>query len=149
MTGYPRALNKAQQTSPSLDATDRRIIVATQAGLPLEVPAAAGPASPPSAIPAASPRASPAARAVDPHGVFALSYIRFWMAGGPCVNPCGLDIVPNSFFDQDIMVFLCPCSPESNEEELVLDSPDGPEFVVEDEDMSGDWSIEVVFDDRA
>jgi DNA-binding Lrp family transcriptional regulator len=35
MTGYPQALNKAQQTSPSLDATDRRIIVATQAGLPL------------------------------------------------------------------------------------------------------------------
>ena len=35
MTGYPQTLSKAQQSGKLLDATDRRIIVATQAGLPL------------------------------------------------------------------------------------------------------------------
>ena len=35
MTGYPQTLNKAPQSDKQLDATDRRIIVATQAGLPL------------------------------------------------------------------------------------------------------------------
>ena len=35
MTGYSQALSNAEQTSQLLDATDRRIIVATQAGLPL------------------------------------------------------------------------------------------------------------------
>jgi len=35
MTGYPQTLSKAQQSGKQLDATDRRIIVATQAGLPL------------------------------------------------------------------------------------------------------------------
>jgi len=35
MTGSPQALNPARQNSRQLDATDRQIIVATQAGLPL------------------------------------------------------------------------------------------------------------------
>ena len=35
MTGYPQTLSKAQQSGKPLDAIDRRIIVATQAGLPL------------------------------------------------------------------------------------------------------------------
>ena len=35
MTGNPQALSRAQNASRSLDDTDRRIIVATQAGLPL------------------------------------------------------------------------------------------------------------------
>ena len=35
MTGYSQTLSKAQQSGKQLDATDRRIIVATQAGLPL------------------------------------------------------------------------------------------------------------------
>ncbi len=35
MTGYSQTLSKAQQPDKQLDATDRRIIVATQAGLPL------------------------------------------------------------------------------------------------------------------
>ena len=35
MTGHTQALNRAQHASRSLDDTDRRIIVATQAGLPL------------------------------------------------------------------------------------------------------------------
>ncbi len=35
MTAYPQAMNKVQQDGQLLDATDRQIIVATQAGLPL------------------------------------------------------------------------------------------------------------------
>jgi len=35
MTAYPQAMNKVQQEGQLLDATDRQIIVATQAGLPL------------------------------------------------------------------------------------------------------------------
>ena len=35
MTGHSQALNTARQNAPLLDATDRQIIVATQAGLPL------------------------------------------------------------------------------------------------------------------
>lgn len=35
MTGNPPTLDKMQQTGPLLDAVDRQIIVATQAGLPL------------------------------------------------------------------------------------------------------------------
>jgi DNA-binding Lrp family transcriptional regulator len=35
MTAYSQTLSKAQQSDKQLDATDRRIIVATQAGLPL------------------------------------------------------------------------------------------------------------------
>jgi len=35
MTGNPQALSTAQHTGQALDATDRQIIVATQAGLPL------------------------------------------------------------------------------------------------------------------
>jgi DNA-binding Lrp family transcriptional regulator len=35
MAGYSHALNNTQQPGSQLDATDRRIIVATQAGLPL------------------------------------------------------------------------------------------------------------------
>jgi DNA-binding Lrp family transcriptional regulator len=35
MTGNPQALSTAQHTGRALDATDRQIIVATQAGLPL------------------------------------------------------------------------------------------------------------------
>lgn len=35
MTVYPQAMNKVQQDDRLLDATDRQIIVATQAGLPL------------------------------------------------------------------------------------------------------------------
>jgi DNA-binding Lrp family transcriptional regulator len=35
MTGYPQTLSKTRRSGKLLDATDRRIIVATQAGLPL------------------------------------------------------------------------------------------------------------------
>ena len=35
MTAYPQAMNKVQQQGQLLDATNRQIIVATQAGLPL------------------------------------------------------------------------------------------------------------------
>ena len=35
MTGHPQTLSRARQSGKQLDATDRKIIVATQAGLPL------------------------------------------------------------------------------------------------------------------
>lgn len=35
MTGHPQTLSRARQSGKLLDATDRKIIVATQAGLPL------------------------------------------------------------------------------------------------------------------
>ena len=120
---------------------------------PLELPAAV--LDPASRSP--SSRAvtlGPAAGVEDPYGVFALSYTRGWLAGGPCVNPSGPGYVPNHYFDQEPLVFMYPCSPVTSEDDCVevfIDEPESPDEVqvfVKDDEMAG-RGIQVIFADRA
>ena len=130
----------APKHQPPASPADRNRLLA-QAGLPQQGPAPAGPASAASATPAAS--LMRLGLVLRTRIVCLLSYTRFWLAGGPCVNPCGPDHVPNPYFDQEMTVLLYPCSPESNDEELILDNLNGPGLDDRDEDMDADRSTDM------